>query len=362
MESEWYKKLFQKTIAVKITEAEFVTSEGRFRYATSVGGSLTSRGGDFIIIDDPIKPEDTHSDKIRKTTNDWYQSTLLSRLDDKQRSVLILVMQRLHANDLTGFIESSGAFHKLSLSAIAHRNENIPISNEECYVRLAGTALHEERDNLITLEKTRDQIGSFNFASQYLQQPETPEGSMFKRKWFNIICQPSCRSPEGILIISIDSAASTSETADYTAISIIYSTKAGHFVMNAERGRWDYEMLLSKSQFYARRFKDENLTFIIKASSSGISLIHSLKKLGFSVFSDSPKADKQTRAAYILPIIHSGRVYVVNLEGKNDWVEPFINEIVSFPNGRFDDQVDSLVQALYWAEPRVNPRSTITFY
>ena len=79
--------------------------------ATSVGGTLTGRGGDFILIDDPIKPEDALSQRARESVNEWFRSTLLSRLDDKQKSVLILVMQRLHVNDLTGFIEGSGGFH-----------------------------------------------------------------------------------------------------------------------------------------------------------------------------------------------------------------------------------------------------------
>lgn len=359
IESEWYRKVFPHVRPSKLTESEFATDQGGTRYATSVGGTLTGRGGDFIIVDDPIKPEEARSDKARQSTNEWYQSTLLSRLDDKQRSVLILVMQRLHVNDLTGFAEASGGFHKLSLPAIALRDEDIPISVTENYSRKEGEPLHAERENLKTLERIRDQIGSHNFASQYQQSPECPEGALIKRKYINVIDQSHDIRPGGYVWVSIDSALSTSETADYSAISLGYSNQDGHYVYFVERGRWDYETLLAKALAYARRYRD--VTFVVEANGSGISLIQYLMKSQQPCFSYRPKHDKMVRAALVLPIFHSGRVYIVNKEGPNDWVEPFINELVSFPHGRFDDQVDSLVQALNWAEPRANPGGKIYF-
>jgi predicted phage terminase large subunit-like protein len=354
IESEWYQKVFPNVKLSKLTESEIATQAGGFRYATSVGGTLTGRGGDFIIIDDPIKPEDTLSDKARQTTNEWYRSTLLSRLDDKKRSVLILVMQRLHVNDLSGFVEAGGGFHKLSFPAIALRDEYIPVSDTEDYLRKEGETLHEEREGIETLEMIRDEIGSFNFLSQYQQSPETPDGSFIKRKWINIIKQPPQFGPGGLLWVSIDSALSTSETADYSAISVVYSGPDGHYVIFAERGHWDYEELLSMSLIYVQRYGRE-VYFIVEAAGSGISLIQSLRKYGLNCFDYHPKDDKMVRASYALPIIHSGRLYIVDKEGHNEWVEPYINELVSFPHGRFDDQVDSLVQVLNWAEQRANP-------
>ena len=110
VESTWYRKIFPNVKLAKVTEGEVVTEMGGSRYATTVNGTLTGRGADFIIIDDPIKPEEAWSDKARESVNEWFRSTLLSRLDDKQRSVLILVMQRLHVNDLTGYVEAGGGF------------------------------------------------------------------------------------------------------------------------------------------------------------------------------------------------------------------------------------------------------------
>jgi predicted phage terminase large subunit-like protein len=355
VESEWYPKIFPHVRPSKITENEFVTDEGGFRYATSVGGTLTGRGGDFIIVDDPIKPEDAYSDKARGSNNEWYKSTLLSRLDDKKRSVLILAMQRLHVNDLTGFAESSGGFHKLSFPALAIRDERIPMSDTDEYLRLQGEPLHQEREDVATLEKIRDEIGSSIFSSQYQQHPECPEGALIKRKYIKVIDQPPRFRAGGHFWVSIDSALSTSDTADYSAITLGYSDEDGHYVLFAERGRWDFETLLAKVLQYAKRYR--NITFIVEAAGSGISLLQYLRKAGLNHFSHRPKQDKVVRAAYVLPIYAAGRVYIVSQEGANDWVEPLINELVSFPNGRFDDQVDSLTQALRWAEQRVNSGS-----
>lgn len=361
VESEWYKKIFTHVRPSKMTESEFATTEGGFRLATSVGGTLTGRGGDFIIIDDPIKPEDAQSEKVRVSTNEWYKNTLLSRLEDKKSSILILVMQRLHVNDLTGFVEAGGGFHKLSLPAIATKDERVPVNDTEFYVRSEGEPLHEEREDADTLEKIRDQVGSFNFSSQYQQAPECSEGAMFKRKWLKIVNKaPEIRS-HGLLCVSIDTALSTSETADYSAISVVYSNEDGHHVLFAERGRWDYETLVSKARAHIDRYGEE-IVFIIEAAGSGISLYNTLKKAELRCFYYRPKDDKGVRAAYALPIIHSGRLYIVDKEGKNEWVEPYINELVSFPHGRFDDQVDSLVQVLTWAERQINPHGNYLQY
>lgn len=358
VESSWYQKVYPQVKPMKSTETEFATEQGGYRYATSVGGTLTGRGGDFIIIDDPIKPEDTLSDKVRQSTNEWYKSTLLSRLDDKQRSVLILVMQRLHVNDLTGFVEGSGGFTKLALSAIALKDQEIPIGQEEFYLREVGTALHEERESLATLNRIRDEVGAFNFAAQYQQRPEMPEGNLIKRKWLKTVDHAPQIDRNGYLIVSIDAAASTSDTADYTAITLIYAKDRNHTILHAERGRWDYETLKRKADRYVERFGNK-IWFIIENASVGTALIYYLRGQGIYCIPHSPRNEKMYRVALVLPILQEGRLQIVRRPGHDAWVEPLISELVNFPNGRFDDQVDSITQAISWAEPKVNSRTKV---
>ena len=353
VESKWYRLVFPDVRPTKLTEIEFATDQGGSRYATSVNGTLTGRGADIIIIDDPIKPEDAHSDKARQSTNDWFRSTLLSRLDDKARSILILVMQRLHVNDLTAYVEGTGGYTKLALPAIAIQDEIIPLSDHESYHRRIGEALHAEREDLVTLESIRDQIGPYNFAAQYQQRPECPDGNLIKQKYIKILTDVHEIKQGGLAWVSIDSALSTSETADYSAISVGYSNEDAHYVLDADRGRWEFEQLLARSLGYAKRYRD--VTFIVEQAGSGISLIQYLRKEGIPCIPYRPKEDKVVRVALVLPIFYAGRVFLVSKEGRNSWIESYINELASFPNGRFDDQVDSLVQALRWAEPKVNP-------
>jgi len=359
VEADWYRGIFPEVRRKKFTESEFVTDQGGSRYATSINGTLTGRGGDFIIIDDPIKPEDTLSDSKRLSTNEWYKSTLLSRLDDKARSVLIIVMQRLHINDLTGFAESSGGFEKLSLPAIATQDENVPVSETEYYPRAEGELLHEAREDNATIAAIKDQVGPFIFQAQYQQKPECPDGELIKRRYLNIVNGTAGIASGGFHWISVDSALSTTETADFSAISIGYSNRDGHYVLFAERGRWDYESLKDRVLAHAKRHRD--VTFIVEEAGSGISLLQYLRRSGANCFWHRPNRDKVERAALVLPIFHAGRVNLVSQEGRNSWIDPYINELVSFPHGRFDDQVDSLVQALRWAEPRANPQGRIYF-
>lgn len=360
VESEWYQRIFPHSRPRINKEGEFVTDQGGGRFAISVGGSLTGRGGDFIIVDDPIKPDDAYSDKLRQSNNDWFRTTLLSRLDDKSRGVLILVMQRLHINDLTGFLEESGEFKKLSLPAIASKTERIQTGKDAFFERHEGDVLHPERENRDVLEKLRNQMGSAIFLAQYQQRPEMPDGQIFRRSWFKIIDQPPRIDSSGKWIISIDTAMSTAETADYTAISIVYQNADGYCVMAADRGRWSYEDLQAKAKRYMRQFGEE-LHFVIEYANIGISLYQWLLTVKNRwVFHYQPQGNKVSRACRVVPIIESGRVFIVNQPGNNHWVEPYLSEFMVFPFGRFDDQVDSLCQVLLWAENRFNSGGKFT--
>lgn len=359
----WYQRLFPNVQLIKESEGEIATDQGGFRYATSVGGTLTGRGADIIILDDPIKPADALSEPRRNSVNQWLSTTLLSRLDDKERSILMLVMQRLHVNDPTGYLEAGGQFKKLSLPAIATRDVEIPVRHGRKHLRLAGTALHQEREGLQTLHDLADQVGPLTFASQYQQQPQAPEGSLFKRAWLQLVPDIPKIHRNGMIYVSVDTASSTSDTADYSAVSLVYAYDTNYYVLKAERGRWDFESLLNKTMAYRNLASGRDVTFVIERAGAGISLIQQLKRNRVPyVFHYEPKDGKQTRAAYAVPAFHQRRVFVVNLPGRNAWVEPYVNEFLSFPHGRFDDQVDSLVQLINFADNGRNREAGAYYY
>jgi hypothetical protein len=162
MQAEWYKRTFPHTQVdrAKNTETEFRTTKRGYRLATFVGGTLTGRGGDVIIIDDPIKPQDAQSEAIRNKTIQWYENTLLSRLDDEVHGAIVLVMQRLHLDDLAGHLLEKGGFEHLCLPAIAEQPEVIPLGYGRVHHRKVDDVLDPIREPLSALNKLRVQIGS----------------------------------------------------------------------------------------------------------------------------------------------------------------------------------------------------------
>jgi predicted phage terminase large subunit-like protein len=351
VESAWYTALFPDVRMTKLTETEVATSVGGFRSALSVHGSITGRGADLIIVDDPSRPEEAESDTARLKLNAWFNSTLLSRRDDKLRSGLIIVMQRLHVNDLAGFVEETGNWRTLSLAAIAKRDERIELRNGETYLRREGEALQPDRESVDTLRQLERQIGPFLFAAQYQQSLRTPDGTLFKRKNFVRVDKlPQPKGP-GEFFISIDSAMSRSATADYTAIIVVYIADRRLYVLKVERGRFSYEELRNRTLRWIERLGEcrEAITVIVENSSSGVWLLQELKdrriqRINLQGF--RPRTDKYDRAARVRHLFDPG-ICVYDVNGQNDWVEKFIHEFMNFPNGANDDQVDALIQLLH---------------
>jgi hypothetical protein len=185
LESSWYRDIFPDTRIglYKNTETEIELTARGFRLATSVGGTLTGRGGDTIIIDDPLKPDDAYSESRRTGANQWFANTLLSRLDDKRTGAIVVVMQRVHLDDLTGYLlGQSNEWELLNLPAIAYADEVISIGPNRHHRRKAGEAL-SVREPLETLEAIKQQIGGDAFSAQYQQTPVPPGGMMIKREW-----------------------------------------------------------------------------------------------------------------------------------------------------------------------------------
>lgn len=127
LNAPWYARVFGTPDLTKDTETETATAAGGFRLTTSVGGSLTGRGGDLIIIDDPLNASDAASKVSRERVNEWFRTAVLSRLDDQRRGVIIVVMQRLHVDDLSGVLLAHGGWDHLCLPAIAAEDMEVTL-------------------------------------------------------------------------------------------------------------------------------------------------------------------------------------------------------------------------------------------
>lgn len=354
MESAWYKRCFPGTRldSRKNTEAEFETTARGYRLGTSVGGTLTGRGGNLILIDDPMKPAEAMSEAKRASVAAWYDSTLLSRLDQKTEDAIVLIMQRLHVDDLVGHVLAKGTpWTHLDLPAIAEEPQEIELGSGRTYKREAGEVLHPEREPLSVLEEQKAAMGSWAFSAQYQQRPMPPEGALIRREWFRTYAGTPASQPGDRIVQSWDTASRTDRTSDYSVCTTWLRRKNESYLLDVLRIRLEYPDLRRRILSHAKAHGTK--TVLIEDASSGASLIQDLRREGpIRPIAIQPEGDKIVRLEGQTARIEAGHVL---LPQEAPWLGDFLGEILAFPHGRFDDQVDSFSQFLTWAD-RPQPR------
>lgn len=351
MISPWYRMVFPRTALdpAKNAELEYVTTSGGFRLATSLGGTLTGRGGNLIIVDDPLKSSDALSEARRESANEWFNNTLYSRLDDKARDRIVVVMQRLHADDLVGHLlaRDEGWLH-LNLPAIAETQKRFDLGDGRIYERGPGEALHPEREPMDTLLRIKTTMGSYDFAAQYQQDPVPLEGGLIKWSWFRVYAAPpECREDD-LVVQSWDTASKAEEVHDYSVCTTWLRRENDHYLLDVARIRLDYPRLKRLVVELARRHRADSV--LIEDKGSGIQLIQDLRHDGeVRPIGIVPHQDKVTRMFTQSARIEAGNVLIPEAA---PWLDDFRTEILQFPRGRHDDQVDSVSQYLSWRSPR----------
>jgi predicted phage terminase large subunit-like protein len=343
-EARWYQDLFPgMRIGQKDSESEIELTARGFRLATSVGGTLTGRGGDLIIIDDPLKPDDAYSDVKRNGANEWFKNTLISRLDDKRTGAILIVMQRVHMDDLTGFVQSlSDDWTVLSLPAVAEIDEDIPISRKEVYHRKAGEALSPEREPLAVLESLKGLLGSDAFSAQYQQAPVPPGGAMVKRQWIKRYDEPPLASERFLTLQSWDTASKGGPDNDWSVCTTWIVTRDKRwYLLDVWRKRVDYPELKAAVETLAVTFRAQRV--LVEDAGAGTSLVQELRAKVSGIIAVRPDRDKVSRMAVVSAKFEAGQVL---LPDQSHWLPDLELELFAFPGSRHDDQCDSISQAL----------------
>jgi predicted phage terminase large subunit-like protein len=345
LETPFYKRVFPHTRLnpKKATEAEFETTRRGYRLATSVGGTLTGRGGEVLIIDDPIKANDAGSPAALLGANDWFRNTALSRPDNPGESLIIVTMQRLHVDDLSGSLIEHG-WPSLVIPAVAPEPADYVIGDNEIYHRPAGQWLQPDRNNAEEMEQLKLQLGSYIFAAQYQQNPTPPDGNMIKAAWLRRYNGTPDPSKFRRVVLACDPAGKAGIHNDYTAICIIGADQHTVHVLYVARGHWTVLEMRDYILACARYFRPDLI--IVEDTSTGMGLIQLLKEHpSINVIGRRPKDDKETRMARQQGRFEAGRILLPN---EVPWLAGFENELFAFPHGRYDDQVDALLLSLEW--------------
>jgi predicted phage terminase large subunit-like protein len=349
MTARWYQDLFRSTRLATRRQAvhDFVTTAKGFRLATSVGGVLTGRGADMIIIDDPLKPDEALSETQRNAVNNWYDHTLASRLNDKRTGCIILIMQRLHEDDLVGHVVSQGDWHVLRFPAIAEEDESHVVQTpygQRIFKRQAGEALHAQREPLEVLASMREILGEYNFAGQYQQSPSPLGGGLVKAVWFKTYTATDMPSKFEMVFQSWDTANKPTELSDYS-VCTTWGVKEKHvYLLHVFRKRVGYPELKRAVREQAEAFSPQ--TILIEDKASGTQLIQELVSEGMHVIKKyEPTMDKTMRMHSVTSTIDNG---FAHLPDKAAWLGEYLHELTSFPKGKYDDQADSTSQGLDW--------------
>jgi predicted phage terminase large subunit-like protein len=344
MESRFYKRVFRTRLNPrKSTETEFETTKRGGRLATSIGATLTGRGADIFIIDDPTKSNDAHSKVALEAANDWFRSTALNRRNNPAKTLMLVVQQRLHTNDLSGLLIDHG-WPSLVMPAIATEAQDYAIADGEVYYRPAKELLQPDWDSLGELETTKAEIGSRNFAAQYQQNPTPPDGNMIKSSWLRRYHSVPPRDKFRSMVLSCDPAAKTNVSNDYTAMTVVGIDAKELYLLHVERGHWTVLEMQRRITALASQWKTTHI--IVEDTASGMGLIQLLREqTRLPVIGQHPTDDKETRMSRHEGRFEAGRIL---LPAEAPWLADFENELLAFPSGRYDDQVDALLLFLDW--------------
>jgi predicted phage terminase large subunit-like protein len=326
------------------------TTAGGSRRATSIDGSATGMGADLMIFDDPQKPGEMLSAALRRSSNSAYETTFLSRQNDPRRVRIVIIMQRTHEDDFVGHVRGLGGgdgWTVINLPAIAEAEETWEYETflgRHLWIRKEGESLHPERFPVERLLEIRAEVGEAAWAGQWLQRPAPAGGGLVQGKWFRRC--PFDKLPESFdrIIQSWDTANTTAEWSDYSVCTTWGIKDKTVHLLHVFRKRLLFPDL--KRAVIEQDAMFNPATVLIENRASGQQLLQDLVRDGFTrATAVDPDRDKEMRMASQTAIIENGFVVVPE---DVQWAREYVYEMEVFPNGKFDDQVDSTSQFLAW--------------
>ena len=357
--SDAYRYIFPwvKVTVDSSARDEFRTIQGGCVYAVGSGGTITGYGagkmregfGGAIIIDDPHKASEANSKLLREKVLEWYHTTLESRKNTVDTPIIV-IQQRLHEKDLSGFLESGGSLEEWDVF-------RIPAITKK------GQSFWPEMFPMKELNRLKNAEG-YRFSGQYMQRPAPIGGNIFKYDWLNFYENKPSRFK--YRVIYVDTAQKTKDWHDYSVFQCWGVTKENNlFLLDMIRGRWDAPTLLRRAVWFYEKMRNlaertekgmaidgPLIGMKIEDKSSGIGLIQQLRHKSINVKEVPRTVDKITRAFNVAPYIESGHVFI---PAKGTWLNDFVVEYELFPNAEHDDIMDPMMDAI--EDTYINPET-----
>ena len=337
IDSPEYQEIFQTRLREDSQAAgRWETAQGGEYFAAGVGGAITGRGADLLIIDDPHSEQDAMNMTALERAYEWYTSGPRQRLQPGGK--IVCVMTRWNTKDLTG---------------ILLKNQSEPKSDQWDIVEFpaimpSGKPVWPEYWKLDELESVKASLSLGKWNAQWMQNPTSEEGAILKREWWKDWDKDYIPKLEHV-IQSYDTAFMKKETADYSAITTwgIFreneDSPAQLLLLDAVKDRFEFPELRRVAKEQYDYWQPE--TVLVEAKASGLPLTYELRNMGIPVVNYTPSRgnDKHTRVNSVAPLFESGNIWAPL---SKQFAQEVIEECAAFPFGDHDDLVDSTTQAV----------------
>ncbi len=346
--SEWYTKRWNNFTVKKDSTEEFTNDARGHFLATTMQGKATGLGGNYLIIDDPHDANRAHSDVIRQNDIDAFDVKFTSRLDNPETGVIIIIMQRLHDRDLSGHLlaQEKGYTH-LKVPATCEKKNIItfPVSGK-IKLRNVGDILHPSRHNSEQLEEKKIDMGSFNFAGQFQQNPAPREGGILKRAYWMRYNKVPLEFDS--VMDSWDCTFKDLTTSDFVCGEVWGIIGVNKYLLHITKKKMGFIATLKAILKHREMFPQIRKTLVEdKANGSAVLEVMKQKITGMIPF-EPGVLSKTERAIACEPQLESGNVYLPVKDLATFDVDDFIDLCAAFPNAAYDDVVDSMTQILIY--------------
>ena len=363
IQSEWYQRRWPIALT-KAAEDYFENDKLGFRQAAPAA-SVTGLRGDRVLIDDPINSEDVNRDGVMQARENWFRETIRNRLNDPEKSAIVVIMQRLHARDTSGIIidDKFGFKHLcLPMEFESGRRCVVTVDGDEVFRdprKNDGDLLFPDRFTRQYVDDEKVRLGEFGFAGQMQQRPVPRGGATFRRSYFG---QRWHELPEmKFRRIYVDTAQKIKQQNDFTVFECwgVGKPDGRAYLCDLLRGKWESPELLKVARLFWRKHQDLNRLVYgalremkIEDKSSGTGLIQQLRRgdpqrgeppIPVKEIPRTAGHDKVSRALDVAPYCEAG---LVVLPAEAPWLAEFELELFSFPKAAHDDQIDPFCDAI----------------